>query len=480
MNIKSSAVKGVAWNSIGKIGTGVVNFIIMIFLARLLSPYDFGLIALLIVFTTVSEVFVDSGFSQAVIRDNNASDHDLTSVFYTNLIIAAIIYLFLFISSPYIADFYETPELKWLSRVVFLTVVFNSLSIIQDANFARQVNFRPHAISTLISMSIAGIISIVMATKGFGVWALASNLIIYSFLKSFLLWIQSDWRPKGWIVFKSIKKYFMFGGNLLVIGITDRIVSNLESLLIGKVYAKSELGFFSKARELNSYIIQTSTSVVKQVSYPILSKVQDDKIKLKSYYSKLVGITMLMTMPITAFIVVSADNFLFVIFGEKWLPATPYLILWTVCGLFVALYSIFTNIFLVRGESRLYMKISLFRQIARISIIIGLLKTSVFYLLVGIVIVTIFSGVVYMWQGGKLINYGLRNVFMDLVKIIVASCCSGLAVLLINYINIDNGVIKLLLQLLTMTFSYGAIIHLLKDRHYNEMKKLVFSFVMKK
>jgi len=479
MSTRSIAIKGVAWNSTGKIGTGVVTFLVMMVLARLLTPFDFGLMELLVVFTMISETFVDSGFSQAVIRDKDATDRDLTSVFYLNLSIAVIIYACLFFSAPFIADFYDAPQLTWLSRVVFLAILFNSFSIIQDANFARQVNFKPHAVATLVSISFAGGVAVFMAIKGFGVWALAVNLLLYAVGKAATLWILSNWRPKGWISLSSVKKYFKFGGNLLVIGLTDKIVSNLESLLIGKFYTKSDLGYFSQARKLETYVIQTSTTVIRQVSYPILAKVQDDEKKLKEYYRKLLGLTMIFTMPISAFVLASADNFLAVVFGSQWLPATPYFRLWTICGLFVALYSIFTNIFLVMGKSRLYLKVSLLRQAARVITIVLLIKTSIFSLLVGITFVTVVSGVFYLWIGGRLINYNLVEVLKDIRQIFLASCCAGLAAFLLSYIEI-NVFFTFFSQIITMFFLYWFVIARLKNQYYYDFKEMILSVVKRK
>lgn len=479
MSLKNATIKGVAWNSIGTIGAGLVNIIITMILARLLTPYDFGILELLIVFSVLSEAFVDSGFSQAVIRDNNATNKDLTSVFYLNVGIAVILYLLLFILSPYIAQFYDEASLVDLSRFVFLTILFNAFAIIQNANYSRSIDFKTPAISALVAMIIAGVTAVIMAYKGFGVWALATNLVLYSFLKTLLLWLQSNWRPRGWIIVDSLKKYVGFSSNLLFQGLLDKFVTNLEPLLIGRVYSKADLGLFSQGRKLNSYITLTSTSVIQRVTYPVLSKFQDDKDKLKENYRKIIGLTMFIIIPVMLGVFASADNMIVVAFGDQWLEAAPYLRMWALVGLFVALYSFFTNIFLVLGKSRQLLYISIVRQATRILAIAILINISILALMWGIVIVTFLSGISYVYFGGKYINYSLKEVGKDLCQITIVAMFGATIIYLISfYFEIGNTFILFSIQVLSMIIIYFAFLKLLKNKYLQEFEgilKMIYS-----
>lgn len=475
MSLKKSAIKGVVWNSANRLGTQFIQFIIIIFLARLLTPADFGLIALLTIFKIISETLIDSGFRQAIIRDDKATFRDLTSVFYTNILISLSLYIFLFFLAPYIASFYNSQKLIWLSRVLFLSIIFNSLSLIQSANFARNIDFQSEAYSSIISTIIAGITGIALAYLGYGVWSLALYMVLQTFLKSVLLWLQSDWRPKGWISLESIKKYFKFGSNLLILGLVDKTVSNLESLLIGRVYSKSDLGYFSQARNLDSQFIQTSTIIIQSVSYPALSKIKDDKEKLKYGYKKVLKMAMFFAIPITAFIIVGSENIISVIYGQKWLPAAPYLSIWAVLGLFVSMHSIFTNIFLVLGQSRLYLKVSLLRQILRVITILIFINTSIINLLYAITITSTMFAFVYVFIGGRLISYKITEVFYDLKNIFFSSFLSGSSVYLLNYFVPDNNIFGFISKLVLMSVTYIIILFALKDDSYNEIKGLVFN-----
>lgn len=474
MGLKHSTVKGVAWNSIGTIGAGMVNIIITMILARLLTPYDFGILELLIVFSVLSEAFVDSGFSQALIRDNHATNRDLTSVFYFNVTIAVIIYILLFTVAPFIADFYDEPSLLNLSRFVFFTIIIKSFAIVQNANFSRNINFKTPAISALIAMIISGIVAIIMACNGFGVWALAVNLVLYSFLKTILLWLQSKWRPKGCISRDSIRKYFGFSSNLLLQGLLDKFVTNLEPLLIGKIYSKIDLGLFSQGRKLNTYITQTSTGVIQRVTYPVLAKLGDDKTKLKEGYRNIVGLTMFVMIPVMLGVVASADNLIVLAFGEQWTEATPYLRMWAIVGLFVSLYSFFTNIFLVLGKSRQLLYLSLIRQGVRLITIVLLINFSIMALMWGIVAVTILSSFSYIYFGGNQINYSLKELGNDLWQIILASFIGALTIHAINnYISISSILIVFAIQILVMILTYYTILKFLKNKYLFEFEKII-------
>lgn len=474
MGLRDKAINGVTWTGIGTIGAGVLNFILTMVLARVLSPSDFGLLELLAIFTVLSECFIDSGFSQAVIRDQHATQTDLSSVFYFNLFIAIILYLLLFWCAPSIAVFYNEPQLTNLSRFVFLVIIFHSLSIIQNANFARNLQFRPQAIATIASVVIAGVIAGFMAFKGFGVWSLAVNMVFYTFLKMFFFWILSSWRPSLSFSFISIKKYFKFGGNLLIQGLIDRFVTNLESLMIGRVYTKSSLGYFSQARKLDMYIAQTSISVIQKVTYPILSKLGDNVADLKQAYRRVLGITMFAMIPILFFGIASAPNLLFVVFGPQWSQSVPYLRLWCVCGILVSFYSIFINIFLVTNNTRKLLIITFFKQCVRVIIIFTLIRISVMALMLGIVFVSFLSAVIYCYYGGKLISYNIKEVLSDLWPIVCSSGIASIIVFILGQLSFfANLYFVFFLQLLFMFFCYYLFSR--NNKFSEEIQSIAFS-----
>lgn len=477
MGLKEQAVRGVTWTSIGTLGAGVLNLLITIILARLLTPTDFGIIELLVVFSTVSDIIVDSGFSQAIIRDNYANERDLSSVFWLNIGIAAILYMVLFFFSPYIANFYDSAIMENLSKIVFLTIIFNSLAIVQNANLSRTLQFRPYALACIIAILISGSISIFMAIKGFGVWALCFNLTAYSFFRMIFLWIFSKWYPKFQFSIKSIKKYFAFGVNLLLQGLFDRIVTNLESLVIGKVYTKQQLGYFSQGRKLDSYVTLSVTNIVNKVAYPVLSKVQNDENKLKSSYRKITGSVIFMISPIMCIMLFGAESIMNGIFGHQWISAAPYLQLWSICGWCLILYSIFINIFLVKGKSRQLLFCSVAKQLLRILCIIMLARISVMALMYGLVIATLLSALIYIYWGGKLISYSILNLLYDISPIILTSIMSGIfATFILNFFELESGVLPLILLSTIILIMYLLTLYIVKNKYV----LFIFSLIRKK
>lgn len=481
MSLRDSAVKGVIWTSVGSVGAGILNFVLTMVMARLLTPADFGLLELLAIFTVLSEVFIDSGFSQAVIRDQKASQDDLTSVFYFNLIVAALIYIGLFFSAPFIANFYHEEKLVDLSRFVFLTILFHSCSIIQNAIYTKQLAFKAVSVVALSSILISGSISILLALNGWGVWALAFNMVFFAFLKMLFIWIISKWRPSLKISARSIRKYFKFGVNLLVQGLVDKFVTNLESLLIGRFYTKYELGYFSQARKLDSYIYSTASSVIQKVTYPILAKVGSDEVRLKQGYRQVLGITMYTMMPILVFTMSSASYLLYCILGSQWIPSVPYLIIWCLCGLMVTFYSIFINVFLVKNQTRKLLKLSILKSIIRLFVIFLLIRISVFFLMIGILIATMIATIIYVYYGGKLISYSFSEVYSDLRKTIISSIIAGMFVYSIPiFAPISSQYVIFAIQLVVMTSIYLISSILMKNESLIELKRLLSAVLSKR
>ena len=484
MSLRDNAVKGVVWTGIGTVGAGLLNFILTMILARVLSPSDYGLLELLAIFTVLSECFIDSGFSQAVIRDQHATQTDLSSVFFFNLTISLVLYVGLFFAAPSIADFYHEPSLVWLSRFVFLVIIFHSFSIIQNAIFSRDLQFRPQAMAAIISIIIAGVTAGIMAFNGFGVWALATNMVLFAFLKMLFYWLFSSWRPSFIVSFQSIRKYFKFGVNLLIQGLVDKFVSNLESLMIGRVYSKTDLGYFSQARKLDSYITQTSSSVIQKVTYPILAKLGDDVSQLKNGYKRVLGITMFVMSPMLLFTVASADNMLFVFFGPQWEASVPFLRLWAICGLLVVFHSIFINIFLVTDNTKKLLRIAMIKQALRLIAIFLLIKLSVLALMYGIVGVSVLTALLYCYFGGRLIGYGFREVVKDISLILIAALIGAINVFLIGYyLSMQNHYLIFILQILVMVAVYCFFSFVFKVPAYKEVKDILinmFSSIFKR
>ena len=291
-NLKSESLKGFGWSFFERIVGYAIQFVFTILLARMLTPEDFGLVGLLIVFTSISQVFIESGFSQTLIRKRDTDNNiDYSAVFYFNLLTSIIIYFILFVLSKKIAAFYQEERLVLICQISFLSLIINSLTIVPNIILQKEMNFEVLSKRTLISNLIAGIISVGFAYAGFGVWSLVLQILIANILKLVLIWYYIDWHPLRKIDLNPIKNLYKFSLNILFSSLLDTIVSNLHILIIGKFYPKRDLGFYSQSYTLQSIPSNALVSVIRSVTYPAMSKIQNDEILLRNYFLKIQSIS---------------------------------------------------------------------------------------------------------------------------------------------------------------------------------------------
>ena len=476
--IKDQTIEGLLWSATGTLGSGFVSLVITMILARLIEPKDFGIIEIVLALVILTTVCIDSGFTEAVIRDKNATQRDLSSVFYFNLGISVFLYLTLYFAVPLLASFYKLQSIVLLSRVMFLKLIFDALSMIQLANCYRLLHFKPPAKASLFGMILAGILSIISAYKGLGIWALVINTVGFSIFKSLFLWIYVQWIPSLEFSKNSIKRYFNFGGGLLAFSIIDKIVTNMESLLIGKVYSRSDLGYFSQARKFDSLIVQTIVGVIQKVTYPSLVQVNETESLLKEGYRKVMRISMFCLVPLAFFLFVSAESFMGTVYGEKWISAAPYLRAFSVLSIIFPLYSICINIFKVKGYSFRLLQLSILHQSVRVLVIILLLRKGVLVLTWGIVASMLFGATLFIPSGGKLINYNLIDISKDLTKTFLCSMISaGLVYFIARYFVRLDIMFLFAIQGIVMFISYWVLNILCKNNDYSEFKEIVVGII---
>lgn len=464
MGLKQKTIFGLIWTSAGTLVNGLISIIVTIVLSRVLEPYDFALIALLIVFVAVSNVLIDSGFTQAIIRDDNPSQQDLSTVFFFNFIMSIMLYAILFCLSPYIAMFFDAPELELLAKVVFLVIVFNSVSIIQNAMLNRELRFAWVAGATALSYIIGGIVSVVIAFLGFGVWAIVANMVIPPFAKSIILWIKSSWKPLFAFSFKSLKKYLHFGIFLTIQGLIDVVVTNLNSIFIGKFYTKSELGYYSQGGKMDSYVITPIVSVLQKVTYPILSKIKNDEERLKEGYRKIITMTLFTYLPIVFFVIIFSDSVIVMFLGEKWSDAGIFLKISAIGSLIYPLQKICENIVMVKGKTRQMLYMALIKQTLRVLVMLLLIYKGVLALAWGFMLTGILGGILYIYIGMKYLGYTLGEFLCDNGKIVLLSF--GVSLLLyIILINIEFGGLYIIMGGIFVFCGYLFLSYLLnRDR----------------
>jgi len=481
MSLKYKTIKGVFWNAFEMFGGKLIQIIITIILARILSPDDFGIIGLLVIFTELSKVILDSGFSQALIRKKDADQSDFTSVFYFNIVVGIVVYTILYFITPFISDFYKYPELTDIARVVFLSTLINSFGIVQNAKVIREVNFKTLAKRTIIANILAGLLAIYLAYVGFGVWALVIQMVLATFLRVLLLWTFSKWLPSLSFSFKPIKKLFAFSGNLLMSGIFDVIVSNIQTLLIGKFYSKAALGFYTQGKQLSSIPAQTLTGIVRNVTYPTLSVIQENIEELKHAYKKIIKIAVFVIMPLMLGLLAIGENLIPFILGDKWIPSVNYFMLLCITGAFFPLYSMGQNLFLVRGNSRLYLKVSILKRVIALVAILITIRYSVLTLVIGQVITSLINTVIMMAFSGIEINYHLKEQIKDIGNIIIISIItSGSIYIYGRVIHIESILYMLGAQSLIGVIIFVILIFMFRLSVLTDLKEVIFTIKNKK
>ena len=476
MGLKAKALSGFVWSSAGTLGNGLISFLVTVVLARVLSPSDFALIALLTVFVAVCNVLVDSGFSQAIIRDEHLQDKDLFSVFIFNMVLSIGLYVILFFASPYIASFYQAPELTVLSRVVFLVIVFNALTLIPNATLKRDLNFALVEKSSVLGSLGAGVFSIVMVFAGFGVWALVANMVLMPFFRSIFLWHFSKWRPVRRFSFVSIKKYFGFSVFLMLQGLMDMVVTNLTTLFMGKVYTKNDLGYYSQAGKLDTYIVTPLGSVLDKVVYPIFAKLKNEQAKLKAGYRQMMSVLLFVTLPVMLFVTFNAENMIVFFFGEKWRSSGVFLEMLSVLGLFQLVHKVFTNVVIVKGNTKVMLLFAIIKQTLRVVALLLTMHISVKAMALGFVVSGIIGSLLYIGLGMYYLRYGIWEILVDNYKTLFATMLSLVSVLALgNVIGKMDVTILTMIQGVMMIGSYLLFNILIKNSYLQEIRHWILS-----
>ena len=351
-DIKEKAINSVIWSSIERISVQLIHFTIGVFLARLLTPADFGLISMIYVFIAIAQTFIDCGFSNALIQNQDREENDYSTAFYSNLFIALFCYIVLFLASPYIARFYGEPKLILLLRILGINLIINSLFLIQRTILIINLRFKPIAIIALITIIIGGGIGVYMAFKGYGVWALVGQYFFSSVTSMLCYWFITRWHPLLNFSSKSFKRLFGFGSKLLFAGLLHTVYSNLYSLVIGKKFKATELGYFTRGQSMAYLVPQNFTAIITQSLYPVLCNLQENPLKLKSAFLAYVKMAAFITFPIVLLIAAVAEPLVSLLLTDKWLPCVIFIQILSVGYIWDPIQRINANSLSVKGQSK--------------------------------------------------------------------------------------------------------------------------------
>ncbi|WP_292269378.1 lipopolysaccharide biosynthesis protein [Butyricimonas sp.] len=436
-NLQTKTIHSVFWAACERGGALFVQFCVTLVLARILAPSDYGLLGMLTVFTAIGTVLIDSGFSQALIRKVNINSHDYPTVFYTNIVLGGIIYGLLFLIAPYIAIFYNEPQLEGLSKVLFLMFPICALGIVQETILLRTLRFKLIASIAITAAFISGCVGIIMALHGYGVWALVYQQLTLYIARVLGFWLVSGWKPRWLFDFGVLKELSGFSLNLLLISFINNIFNNIYTLVIGKYFTTSETGYYNQARLLAETPATLIAGVVHRATYPILSQIQENDKCLKVGYKKIISMTMFINLPVLLGMLAIADNLFIVLFSEKWLPAVPVFQVLCVYGAIYPLHVINTNLLRVKGKGRLFLLLEITKKVFMVLAIVLTLQYGIIPLIWGSVFASIMATFLNMYFCGKLIDYSILEQVWDISKILIVAIVMMVAVWMVGYIPLN-------------------------------------------
>lgn len=477
-SLKKKTVIGVGWSAVENVTRLGVTFVVSIILARLLSPDEYGLIGILTIFISVFNAIVDSGFTNALIRKQDARDTDYCTVFYTNLVLSLVLAVTLFFCAKPISVFFERPELVLLTQVMSSVVVINALAIVQRARTTKAIDFKTQTKITFISSITSGIIGIAVAYMGYGVWALVCQQISNQLLSTIFFWIYNKWIPKLMFSWTSFKEMWAFGSKLLVSGLIDTVWKEIYQIVIGKCYSPAILGLYTRAKQFADLCSSNLTSVVQRVSYPVLSSIQDDRARLKGAYQRVIKITMLPTFVLMLGMAACAESMIQVLIGEQWLECVPMLQIICTYGMLYPLHALNLNMLQVQGRSDLFLKLEIIKKLIGIGPLLLGIFVNIYLMLAGSLVTSLISYYLNAYYSGPYLNYGIKEQVKDILPSFGVAVAMAVPVYAISFIPF-NPFILLPLQIVVGAVITIVICETIKLPEYLELKGIVMPIINK-
>ncbi|ERJ78400.1 lipopolysaccharide biosynthesis protein [Prevotella sp. F0091] len=477
--LKQKAINGVKWTFLDQAGSLGISFLVGIVLARLLDPSEYGLIGMVTVFTAIATVFTDSGFGQAMVRKTNLTEEDRLTAFWFSTGVGVLVYIILFLFAPWVSVFYKEPQLTDILRVTSIPILFSGLLTIPNMMFTRDINFK---IITKISFSraiLSGLIGIYMAMKGYGVWALIAQGLVSSGVEIILYNFHYRWKIKFIFNKKSFEYLWGFGSKMLASNLLSAAYNNLYQVIIGKFYTSADLGQYQRGQSYSGLFSNTLTQVVQKVSFPTLSKIQEDIVRLRNGYRKIIRTTTFISCSGCIALAAMAKPLIIILIGEKWLPAAEYLQIICLGALLYPVHAINLNILTVMGRSDLFLKLEIIKKIIGVvPIIIGVFIGIKMMLWAGVAS-SFLSFAINAYYSERLINYSFGKQFKDILPFIIVSLCLGALTWSITFLSVQV-VFQLLIQLVVFVTLTIIYYEWKKNEEYFEIKKIIFSLFKKK
>lgn len=438
--LKNRTVKGTIWSSIERFSVQAIQFVVMIFMARVLTPADYGIVGMVTIFIAVSQSLVDSGFSQALIRKQDRSSVDNSTVFFFNIVVGVALYFILFFCAHPIARFYDQPVLIEVTRLVALSIPINSFAVVQRALLTSKLDFKTQAKASLSAALATGAVGLSLAYTGYGVWAIVWAQVTGTFVNVALLWVMAKWHPHYTFSYSSFKELFGFGSKLMVSGLIDTIYRNVYLIVIGKIFKASDLGFYTRAKNFSDFASTNLTVILQRVSYPLLCTIQDQDEKLQDAYRKILRISAFLIFPLMTGMAGVAKPMIISILTEKWLYSATLLVPICLAAMWYPIHAINLNLLQVKGRSDLFLKLEIWKKLIGVGVLCGTVPLGLYWMCWGSVLVSIISLIINTHYTGVLMNLGFMKQMKDLLPILALSLAAGVAAwAMVTFVPMPSG-----------------------------------------
>lgn len=450
---KTKIISSLFWKFLERGGAQGVQLIVQIILARLLSPEDFGTIALVIVFISIAQVFVQSGLNTALIQKKHVEETESSSVFYLSLSIALIMYFVIYITAPFIASFYGTPVLTSILRVLSITLFFGAFNSIQNAYISRNMMFKELFYCSIGSFIISGIGGIIAAYAGLGVWALVIQQLLSQSSNAIIMWFTVKWRPTLQFSIERVKTLFSFGWKLLISSLVTSLYDEIRTLFIGKAYNPAVLGHYNRGQSIPQLLVSSINSTIQAVMFPTLASVQDNRNKVKQMVRRSIAVSAFFIFPMMIGLIVTAKPLIKIILTDKWLPAVPFLQIYCLYYTLIPIHTANLQAINAIGRSDISLKLNIVKKTIGLIILVISLPFGVYAIALGQLLYGIIASFINAYPNKQLLDYSYKDQLKDIIPSLIIALLMGFIVNLLNIASPSTW------QLLVLQIILGIIIY---------------------
>lgn len=476
MQRKGNVISNFLWRFAERCAAQLVTLIVSIILARILTPSDFGTVSLVMVFTTIMQVFVDSGLGTALIQKKNADDLDFSSVFYFNFAVCLILYAGMFIAAPYIAGFYNDVSLTPIIRVISLTIVISGVKGIQQSYVSRNMLFKRFFFATLGGTIFSAFLGIGMAYAGCGVWSIVAQQLSNTAIDTLILWITVKWRPKKMFSWSRLKSLLSYGWKLLASSLLDTVYNNLRNLVIGKIYTSADLAYYNQGDKFPKVVITNINASIDSVLLPSMSGEQENCERVKSMTRRAIKTSTYIMAPLMMGLLFCAEPIVKLLLTEKWLPCVPYLRFFCFTYMFWPIHTANLNAIKAMGRSDFFLKLEIIKKVMGLALLLFTMRISVMAMAYSLIVSGILSQIINSWPNWKLLNYNYFEQLRDILPSIIIAVGMGICVYFISFIPMPT-IVTLLIQIVIGAVIYIGVSAALKLEEFEYLFGMIKSFL---